>query len=253
MLVDAGAEVVKAEPAGGDDLRRWTASHTDLKGADGALLQYLAAGKRSVVAGGVNTPEIGELLAGVDLLVESGTVGDEDLAALRAAHPGLDILSLTPFGRTGPWRDRPWTEFTLQAQAGSTGGRGYRDRPPMRAGGRLGEWMGGTYAGAVALALRTAARRRGQGGEHADVSLLECVCLTMSLYAPLTAALSGTRPRHRTVEIPSVERAADGWVGLCTITGQMFGHHRPGTAPGAGRRVPEGHRGVDGHPYRSRD
>ncbi|GAA3146809.1 CoA transferase [Planomonospora alba] len=220
LLADAGADVVKVEPAGGDPYRRWTASGADLGGADGAMFCFLNAGKRSV-RGTHDDPAVRALLAGADLLVES-ELDAAALAAVRATFPALDVVSISPFGRSGPWAGRPWTEFVLQALAGSTGGRGLPGRAPVHAGGRLGEWIAGSYAGAVALALRTAGRRRGQRGEHADVSMLECMCVAMSLYAPLSASLSGHRPAARTVEIPSVERSADGWVGFCTITGQMF-------------------------------
>ena len=122
-----------------------------------------------------------------------------------------------------PWRDRPWTEFTLQAPAGSTGGRGFPDRAPVLRrwpAGRVDrrELCGGRGAGA---AHRGSAARL-SGGQHIDMSMLECLCVAMSLYAPLTASLSGKPPTGRTVEIPSVERSADGWIGFCTITGQMF-------------------------------
>ncbi|MBV8949510.1 MAG: CoA transferase, partial [Actinobacteria bacterium] len=49
LLADAGADVVKVEPESGDPLRRWTASHQDLGGADGALFRFLHTSKRSVV------------------------------------------------------------------------------------------------------------------------------------------------------------------------------------------------------------
>ena len=220
LLVDAGADVVKVEPRQGDEYRHWTASGTDLPGADGAMFSYLNAGKRSVV-GDVSDRHVRDLLAGADLLVEAG-LDDASLEGIRSDFPTLDVVSISPFGRSGPWRDRPWTDFTLQALAGSTRGRGFPDRAPVHAGGRLGEWIAGSYAGAAALVLRTAARRRGQGGQHIDMSMLECLCVAMSLYAPLTASMSETPPTGRTVEIPSVERSADGWIGFCTITGQMF-------------------------------
>jgi crotonobetainyl-CoA:carnitine CoA-transferase CaiB-like acyl-CoA transferase len=220
LLVDAGADVVKVEPVAGDGYRQWTASGADLGGRDGAMFQFLNAGKRSVL-GGPFDPEVRRLLAGADLLVEA-ELNDAEFDAVRAGFPALDIVSISPFGRSGPWRDRPWTEFTLQALAGSTGSRGFPDRPPVHAGGRLGEWIAGSYAGAVALALRTGSRRLGCGGEHADLSMLECMCVAMAGYGPVAASLSGQRPATRTVEIPSIERSADGWVGFCTITGQMF-------------------------------
>src|SRR5262245_58920331 len=49
LLGDAGADVVKVEPPGGDPLRHFTASGRDLDGRDGPLFQFLSAGKRSVI------------------------------------------------------------------------------------------------------------------------------------------------------------------------------------------------------------
>jgi len=46
LLVDAGADVVKVEPEGGDPLRGWTLSDVDLRGEDGGLFRYLCASKR---------------------------------------------------------------------------------------------------------------------------------------------------------------------------------------------------------------
>ena len=49
LFADAGADVVKVEPAGGDPLRRHSASGADLGSEDGALFRFLHAGKRSIV------------------------------------------------------------------------------------------------------------------------------------------------------------------------------------------------------------
>ena len=79
-----------------------------------------------------------------------------------AVNPQLVVVSVTPFGCTGPWISRPATEFTLQAAAGSTGHRGAPEREPLAAGGVIGEWVAGTYAafGAIA-ALRSAGTSSG--------------------------------------------------------------------------------------------
>ena len=75
------------------------------------------------------------------------------------------MVTITPFGRHGPWVGRPWTEFTLQAACGSIGKRGLPERPPLAAGGRIGEWVAGTYAalGGAGRAARGAALRAGRG------------------------------------------------------------------------------------------
>src|SRR5207249_9419622 len=89
LFAEAGADVVKVEPPGGDPLRRWSASGADLGDDDGALFSFLAAGKRSVVG---TVDESGALVAGADLIVEDGATGTEPA-------DGLVVVSITPFGR----------------------------------------------------------------------------------------------------------------------------------------------------------
>ncbi|MCL2532743.1 MAG: CoA transferase [Nocardiaceae bacterium] len=223
MLVDAGADVVKVEAGpDGDPLRRWRIGG-DTGSDDGALFRYLAAGKRSI-RGVPTDARVLDFVAGADLVVESGELSVADIESIRSRLPGVDILSITPFGRSGPWADLPSSDFTLQALAGSLAIRGPEGRDPLQAGGRLGEWIAGSFAAATALGLRVGAVSRGRGGEWADLSMLESMCIAMALYHPVTATLAGEPGRRtlRTVEIPSIERCLDGHVGFCTITAQMF-------------------------------
>jgi crotonobetainyl-CoA:carnitine CoA-transferase CaiB-like acyl-CoA transferase len=223
LLADAGADVIKVEGAAGDPLRRWTASGVDLGGCDGALFRYLNTSKRSVV-GELTSPEVGALLDGADIVIEGGELTDGDLADLRATRPHLVVVSVTPFGRTGPYTARPATEFTLQAWCGSTAGRGTPDREPLHAAGRLGEWISATYAAVGALA-----GLRGGEGDHIDVSMLECMSVTLAGFGRLFASMAGVLAAatefpgpFRTLEVPSIVPTADGLVGFCTVTGQQF-------------------------------
>ncbi len=108
LLADAGADVIKVEAPGGAPLRSWSASGADLAGGDGAFFQFLNTSKRSVV-GKPKDPEILELCAGADLVVESFAPGTLDELDLCERFPGLVMLSITPFGRSGPYKSRPWT------------------------------------------------------------------------------------------------------------------------------------------------
>ncbi len=253
LLADAGADVVKVEAREGDPMRSWTASGAKLGDYDGALFRFLNTSKRSVV-GRLGDGPVDKLVGAADLVVESTAGPGVDVGALHHANQGLTVLSISPFGRRGPWSERPATEFTLQAWCGSTGARGVPDGPPLYAGGRLGEWVGGAYAAVAAIAGVTRSRRRGRG-EHVDLSLLECMCMSMNTYAPLFASFTGWKSAPgpaRTVELPSIEPTADGYVGFCTITGQQFRDflvliERPdllddrdlATAPGRTRRMRE--------------
>jgi crotonobetainyl-CoA:carnitine CoA-transferase CaiB-like acyl-CoA transferase len=232
LFADAGADVIKVEPPEGDSLRRASATGADLGGSDSAFFSYLNAGKRSVV-GLPGDPQVSALLSEADLVIEAhglATDGDTrlDVAKLREAHPALVVLSITPYGLTGPWADRPATEFTLQAESGSIGIRGLMGQEPFQAGGRITEFAGASYAAVAALVAVLHARRSGRG-EHIDVSLLEAGNLVFTNYSETMNRLmngSAEDPEHfflaPSVETPSIERTADGFVGFCTNSRQQF-------------------------------
>jgi crotonobetainyl-CoA:carnitine CoA-transferase CaiB-like acyl-CoA transferase len=211
LLGDAGAHVTLVEPpdrnGGRSALRGWSASGARPEGEDGALFRFLHA--RHATA---------SVAPDADVVVTDirGLVPD--------ARPGQVVVTITPFGVDGPWADRPATEFTLQAWCGSTGSRGTPDRPPVAAGGRIGLWVGGTYGAMAALAAARTVHGT-TASEHVDVSLLECMTVTMVAYPFLFGSFTGwpePRAPARSIEIPSIEPTADGWVGFCAITAQQF-------------------------------
>jgi crotonobetainyl-CoA:carnitine CoA-transferase CaiB-like acyl-CoA transferase len=130
------------------------------------------------------------------------------------------VVSVSDFGSTGPWSERPATEFTLQAWSGLTGFRGDPAGPPISIGGELGEYMGGACAAYGVLALRRRVRRGGPGG-HLDMSMLEAITLMQSSEW-LHSQLLKVPPIRRSVEVPSIEEAADGYVGISMVTGQQW-------------------------------
>ncbi len=110
ILTDAGADVVKVESASGDPLRRWVASGRPLAaGADSPLFQYLHASKRSIIG---DRAVVDRWIADADVVVTTGLI---DVDEYLARNGRLVVVSITPWGASGPWRDRPATEFTEQA------------------------------------------------------------------------------------------------------------------------------------------
>ncbi len=91
---------------------------------------------------------------------------------------------------TARGRDRVATEFTLQAWCGSTGSRGLPEQPPLAAGGRIGEWLAGSFAAVAAVAAVRDARRSGRGA-HIDVAMLDCMAVTMVSYPSVHTAMAG--------------------------------------------------------------
>ncbi len=225
LMADAGADVIKVEAPEGDPLRRWSATGADLGARDGALFQFLHLSKRSVVLG-ADADEIARLIESADLVVESAAFEMVEPADLTQRWPALVVLSITPFGRRGPWADRPTSEFVLQAECGSIGSRGLPGSEPFMAGGRITEWVGGTFASVAALAALHGARRSGRG-EWIDFSLLETMTIATTNYMSVLFQMLGVPadlhgPVMPTVETPSIEPSADGYVGFCTNTRQQF-------------------------------
>jgi crotonobetainyl-CoA:carnitine CoA-transferase CaiB-like acyl-CoA transferase len=212
LLVDAGADVVKVEPVGGNPLRSFTATGAQPVATDSPLFGYLNAGKRSV------TSLSDELLTAADVVVLTGRGIDPQ--RLLDAAPRCVVVTISDFGWTGPWAERAATEFTLQAWSGLTGFRGNPDGPPISIGGELGEYMAGAFAAFGALAIRRRVRRGGPG-EHLDLSVLEAITLMQSSEWLHTQLLK-VGPIRRSIEVPSIEQAKDGYVGMTMITGQQW-------------------------------
>jgi crotonobetainyl-CoA:carnitine CoA-transferase CaiB-like acyl-CoA transferase len=231
LLADGGADIVKVEAPEGDPLRRWSASGAEIPAdGDGALFSYLACSKHSVIA----RPEtdmdfINTLLADADAVVWSlGSILTP--ADIHHAHPHLTVTAITPFGLDGPWRDRPATEFTLQAWSGGIVGlgRGSADRAPVFVGGQVGEYLAGAYASAATIAswMRGAA-------ELIDLSMLETQILGLTYYPVSYFKMLGRPWRDaRRLTVPGIARAKDGlidigcgtaqqWFDLCAMTGHQ--------------------------------
>ncbi len=230
-LADAGAEVIKVEPPEGDPLRRWSASGSEIAdGDDGALFQFLASSKRSVMADPSRPDDIAfvrMLAASADAVVWTpGTAltAHPELtpAALTTCAPHATVIAITPWGLDGPWADRPANDAVLQAMAGAPMTRGDPDRPPFIMGGRVGEWVAGMFATVGVLTSRWRTLRTGVG-ELVDVSAYESLVLSMTMYAVTFKTIAGHPMRaNRIMNLPAIHQTKDGYVGFMVVTGQQW-------------------------------
>lgn len=220
LFRDAGASVVKVEPRTGDQLRGYSATGSAIEpGAAGPLFEYLNAGKSSVV-GGLADRVVTDLIAGADVVVLTARRSEADAAGL-SVDDRRAFVTISDFGWTGPWADRPATEFTLQGACGATGFRGLPDGPPISVGGDVGEYVGGAMAAFAASAVARRMRAGGRG-EHLDMSLLEAMTLSMQSSEWLHTHLLRVGPIRRSVEVPSIVEAKDGFVGMTFITAAQW-------------------------------
>ena len=188
-LADLGAEVIKIErPKAGDDSRAFGPPWLkDASGSDTRESAYFASanrGKKSVTVNLSKTAGqdlVRGLAAGSDVLVENYKYGDlgryrlgyEDL---RKINPRLIYCSVTGFGQTGPYRERPGYDFMIQGMGGVMSITGERDDlpggGPQRVGIPIADIMTGMYA-TIAICAALAHRERSGAGQHLDLALLD--------------------------------------------------------------------------------
>jgi CoA:oxalate CoA-transferase len=182
LLAQGGARVIKIEPLDGEHLRK-------RQGASGAAMPFamLNANKQTMTLN-LKTPQGREVLLGLvgqaDVLVENFAPGvmerlELGVAALQATNPRLIYASGSGYGRSGPYRDFPAMDLTVQAMTGVIDTTGYPDRPPVKAGPAVADFMGGVHLfGAIASALYQ--RERTGKGCVVEVSMMESVYPTLA-------------------------------------------------------------------------
>jgi crotonobetainyl-CoA:carnitine CoA-transferase CaiB-like acyl-CoA transferase len=168
LLADYGADVVKVETPEGDRARRLGPFPEGLEGnlEQSATFLHLNTNKRSVIAE-PGSELVRSLVAGADVVIQSSPVPDP--TEMRAANPDLVVLTVTPFGLTGPYAGYQGEEIVHFAAGGPMSATGSPDREPLKMGADVGQYECGTIGGVAALAgLAVAAS--GGGGCHIDLS-----------------------------------------------------------------------------------
>jgi crotonobetainyl-CoA:carnitine CoA-transferase CaiB-like acyl-CoA transferase len=195
LLGDMGADVIKIEPLAGDAVRRTGPFAGDRPDPNRSLpFWYYNTSKRGITLD-ITQPSGQEicrrLAAGADVLLESYAPGhlaslNLGFEALIRSHPELIVLSLTPFGQTGPWRDFRSTDLVSLALGGTMAMNGYDDipgSPPIRPDGGHAYLMGAEY-GFIAVLVALLERERSRQGQWLDVSIHEaCSCTTEGAFA----------------------------------------------------------------------
>lgn len=233
LLADLGAEVLKIEPPGGDALRWWgpfPGGQPDPERS--GLFRYLNANKKSLVldlSARADLERLSPILAGADLLVESGPAPEIDARGLdalarSAGAERLAVVRISPFGMSGPYRDLEATDLVIQAAGGWVSAHGLPGSDAVRVGGRIPEYLAGSFAASSGLTAVRAARDRGEIVD-VDVSIMECLIGTLPypmLWADTLRRMGMPPPQKRRTPLPGVLRCKDGWVGVNVLTAQQW-------------------------------
>jgi crotonobetainyl-CoA:carnitine CoA-transferase CaiB-like acyl-CoA transferase len=202
LMVGLGAEVIVIEPPGGDPLRH---AHPD-----GLPFVHWRAGTRSVVLDlddSRDRDRFRRLVPTADIVVETfmpGRLAALDLAwpQLREIRPELVLVSITPFGQTGPRASWRGTDLTAVAMGGMMTLCGDPDGPPLAPPREQAYHLASVHAAVGALAALRARRRSGRG-QHVDVAMQEAVAATLE-YGAIAFIHAGVVPRRQGSRHPYV-------------------------------------------------
>ncbi len=195
VLADLGADVIKVEqPGRGDDTRHWgppfvegSERNGQSDNPDAAYFHACNRGKRSIAVD-IATPQgqetIRRLAASADVLIENFKVGGLakyglDEASLRGRNPRLIYCSITGFGQTGPYANRPGYDILIQAMSGIMALTGEADGEPMKIGVAFADIFTGLYA-VIAIQAALATRERAGRGAFIDMALLDAMVAVLA-------------------------------------------------------------------------
>jgi crotonobetainyl-CoA:carnitine CoA-transferase CaiB-like acyl-CoA transferase len=241
-LADLGAEVIKVErPGKGDDSRAfgppWLLDKEGRETGESAYFSCTNRGKKSITLD-ISRPEgqriVRELAAQCDVLLENYKFGDLDryglgYADLSKINPRLIYCSVTGFGQTGPYRERPGYDFMVQGMAGLMSVTGERDDlpggGPQKAGIPIADIMTGMYA-SIAVCAALAHRAESGAGQHLDLALFDTQVAVLANQAANYLA-TGVPPgrlgnAHPNIVPYQTFRTADGEMILACGNDKMF-------------------------------
>jgi crotonobetainyl-CoA:carnitine CoA-transferase CaiB-like acyl-CoA transferase len=170
ILADLGAEVTKVEPLGGDPGRGYIPAQFRMENRNkrSLALNLKAPESRAVVA---------RLAKHSDIALEGFRPGVAqrlgiDYATLARANPRVIYCSLSGYGQTGPWRERPGHDVNYVAAAGGLAFHGQWLKAPVRSAMAIADMGGGSFAAVAVLAALNERQKTGRGVQL-DLSLFE--------------------------------------------------------------------------------
>lgn len=181
ILGDRGADVLKIEnPHRGDDTRQWGPPWVGEQDPQSAYFLSVNRNKRSLTLD-LKQPQaielIKQLLSQSQILIENFKVGQMrsyglDYESLRQINPALVYCSISGFGQTGPYRDRPGYDYVVQAMSGLMSITGPADGLPHKVGVAISDVIAGLYASNAILSALRHSEKTGEG-QYIDISLLD--------------------------------------------------------------------------------
>jgi formyl-CoA transferase len=179
LLADLGADVIKIEPPKGGDQTRGSMGFK-MKGDDSLGFLNMNRNKRSLtlnLKSEAGKSVLMKLVKDADILIENYRPGAMKRLGLgydvlKEINPRLVYTSISGFGQTGPWADRPGFDLMAQAMSGVMSVTGYPGGPPVKAGVPVADIGCALFAVYGTLSAYIGAKASGQG-QHVDAALMD--------------------------------------------------------------------------------
>jgi crotonobetainyl-CoA:carnitine CoA-transferase CaiB-like acyl-CoA transferase len=153
--------------------------------------------------------------------------GDDARATLEDRSDVI-VVSVTPFGQSGPCAGYAATNLTAFAMGGIVSLTGHPSREPLVTGGSQAYALGGLNAFSAALAAYYGRLVHGES-DWIDISMQECSAAMLELYGPGSeSAKTGPSPRrgNHIRAVGGIYPCAEGWAGVCCLERQIPGFFR---------------------------
>ena len=184
LLTNQGAEVIKVEPARGDQLRHIFKTSSQPPNADSAAYELVNRGKRAVsidLKNPAGRDAILKIAAGCDVFLENFRPGamarlglDHD--AVTRVRPDIVYCSISGYGQTGPLAGEPAYDGTIQAISGMMSNNGHPETGPTRAG-FLPVDVPAAFLAAYAIAAALFRRAQTGRGQYIDLAMIDAAIL----------------------------------------------------------------------------
>lgn len=177
-LADMGAEVIKIEmPGTGDDSRGWGPPFIE---GEAAYFLSINRNKKSITLNlkDERAKEIAlKLIERSDIVVESNRPGvmkklGLDYECVKEINPGVIYCSISGFGQTGPYKERPGFDQVIQGYGGIMGLTGEAGGPPIKVGIAVTDIATGMFA-AMGILMALYYREKTGKGQYIDASMLD--------------------------------------------------------------------------------
>jgi len=239
LLGDFGADVIKIERPGGDPARSIGPFYHDKADPEKSLFWFAFNTSKRGITLDIETTDGQEifkkLVKSADFVIESFSPGYMDklglgYSLLEKLNPGLILVSITPFGQTGPYKDYKAPDIVAWAMGGEMLPSGNPDRPPVRVSHHSQAYLNAGAEAAVGAMMALQYREMTGEGQRVDISIQESVVQVLYALVEGWDMLKIIKERGRqgppspvtiSIRLTQLKPCKDGYVVFLWATGEM--------------------------------